>query len=135
VGDIEAQKAIVRDWAERAGSSDRWHNFAPDFEWTMIGTTPVSGLMVGARGVAEQMAPFGARMAKLEVTIDALIGEGDTVVKIAHSDGLTKDGTPYRNQYATTFRFEDGKVVEVVEYLDTALIETAVFGRTLSDPE
>jgi ketosteroid isomerase-like protein len=56
------------------------------------------------------------------------------VVKLAHSDGLTVDGQRYRNEYATTFRFEDGKVIEVVEYLDTALIETVIFRRSLTDP-
>ena len=54
--------------------------------------------------------------------------------KIAHSEGETRDGRPYRNEYATVFVFAPGSdvVVEAVEYLDTALIETAVFGRDLA---
>jgi ketosteroid isomerase-like protein len=94
----------------------------------MIGSTPVSGVMIGAAGVAANMRPFRERMAELKVIVDDVICEGDRCVKIAHSEGRMADGRPYRNEYATVFRFENGVIVDVVEYLDTALIES-VFGN------
>jgi ketosteroid isomerase-like protein len=126
-----AQKQVIIKWAERAGRPDRWEDFAPGFRWRMIGTTPVSGTMIGVAGVDEQMAGFRRRLKRMTVVIDSLICEGDTVVKIAHSDGLTVDGRPYRNELATVFRFTDGLVVEVIEFLDTALIETVIFEKDL----
>ncbi|HEX4218817.1 MAG TPA: hypothetical protein VHZ02_10640 [Acidimicrobiales bacterium] len=57
-----------------------------------------------------------------------MIGEGDKYMKIAHSEGTTVSGEPYRNEYATVFRFEGDQIVEIVEYLDTALIERALTG-------
>jgi ketosteroid isomerase-like protein len=62
------------------------------------------------------------------VIVDDVIGEGDTYVKIAHSEGTTVSGEPYRNEYATVFRFDGDQIVDVVEYLDTALIERVVTG-------
>lgn len=115
---------MVRSFSD--AGPDRWGHFSPEFRWRMIGTTPVSGVMIGIAGVAERMAPFGARMASLRVIVDDVIAEGDRFVKIAHSEGMTVDGMPYRNDYATVFRFEGEQIVDVVEYLDTALIERVV---------
>ena len=122
----ERRREIVRTFSD--AGPDRWKHFAPDFRWRMIGTTPVSGVMIGVEGVTRTMSPFGERMAYLTVTVDAVIGEGDAYVKLAHSEGTTTDGQPYRNEYATVFRFEGDTIVEVVEYLDTALIERVVTG-------
>ena len=113
------------------GRLDRWEHFAPDFRWRMIGSTPASGTAIGEAGLNEQVGEFRRRLASLKVTIDSLICEGDTVVKLAHSDGLTIDGKVYRNEYSTVFRFAGGKIVDVVEYLDTALIETVIFGKVI----
>lgn len=120
----ERRREVVRSFSD--AGPNRWDHFAPDFRWRMIGTTPVSGLMVGVAGVAERMRPFGERMATLKVIVDDVIGEGDTYVKIAHSEGQTVSGEPYRNEYATVFRFDGDKIVDVIEYLDTALIERVV---------
>jgi ketosteroid isomerase-like protein len=128
----ERRRAIVRAFSEEP--EKRWDHFAADFRWRMIGTTPVSGVMVGAEGVATKMAPFGTRVASLQVIVDDVIGEGDAFVKISHSEGVTVDGQIYRNEYATVFRFEGDKVVEAVEYLDTALIERLVQGEVLDSP-
>ena len=128
----ERRREIVRSFSD--AGADRWSHFAPGFRWRMIGTTPVSGVMVGVDGVAANMVPFGQRMAALRVIVESVIGEGDTFVKIAHSEGRTTSGDPYRNEYATVFRFEDDKIVDVVEYLDTALIERVVTAPLPGEP-
>jgi hypothetical protein len=128
----ERRRQIVRTFSD--AGADRWEHFAPDFRWRMIGTTPVSGLMIGVGGVANHMTPFGQRMASLTVIVDDVIGEGDSYVKIAHSEGATTDGQPYRNEYATVFRFDGDKITEIVEYLDTALIERVVTGQPAAPP-
>jgi uncharacterized protein len=122
----ERRREIVRSFSD--AGPDRWMHFAPAFRWRMIGTTPVSGVMVGVEGVGETMRPFGEQIESLRVIVDEVIGEGDKFVKIAHSEGTTVSGEPYRNEYATVFRFEGDQIVDIVEYLDTALIERVVLG-------
>jgi ketosteroid isomerase-like protein len=129
----ERRREIVRAFSD--GGADRWEHFTPDFQWRMIGTTPVSGTMVGVDGVAAHMKPFAQRMASLVVVVDDVVGEGNTYVKIAHSEGITTGGQPYRNEYATVFRFQGDKITEVVEYLDTSLIERVVTGSPSRQPE
>jgi ketosteroid isomerase-like protein len=92
----------------------------------MIGTTPVSGVTVGVAGIAEQFAPVGRGLAFNKVDVDAVFGEGDRFVKIAHTDGETVDGRPFRNELATIFTFDGDLIVEVLEFVDTELIASVV---------
>ena len=45
----------------------------------------------------------------------------------ARGDNVTKAGQQYNNEYCFVFRLSDGKIKEVKEYADTALVE-AVLG-------
>jgi uncharacterized protein len=47
----------------------------------------------------------------------------DWVVVEARGDMVTRDGTPYRNHYCLLYRFEDGKIVQMKEYQDSAMCE------------
>jgi ketosteroid isomerase-like protein len=124
----ERRREIVRSFSDPKG--DRWKHFAPDFHWRMIGTTPVSGATVGVAGIAEKFAPLGRGLAFNKVDVDAVFGEGDRFVKIAHTNGETADGRPFRNELATIFTFKDDLVVDVLEFVDTELIASVV----ITDP-
>lgn len=56
----------------------------------------------------------GSRMTPLVLT-----GEADRVSMTAEAVGITPDGREYTNVYHYLFRFRDGKIVEVREYMDT----------------
>ena len=45
----------------------------------------------------------------------------------ARGDNLTREGKAYNNEYCFVFYLLDGKIKEVKEYADTALVE-AVLG-------
>jgi ketosteroid isomerase-like protein len=51
------------------------------------------------------------------------IAEGDTVVVEAKGDNVTKTGDRYDNDYCMVWRLENGKVKEIREYCDSALVE------------
>ena len=60
-----------------------------------------------------------------------LSAEGDKVV--ARSKGtITGKYGPYNNTYCNAFTVRDGKIVENIEHLDTALIETALYAKKLA---
>lgn len=54
----------------------------------------------------------------LKMELKSLIGEGDIVTVEARSDGVTKSGKHYENEYHILFRIRDGEIVEVREYTD-----------------
>jgi ketosteroid isomerase-like protein len=55
------------------------------------------------------------------------IADGDHVVVEANGDMTTRAGVRYANEYCLIYRLEHGKIVEIREYLDSALCE-AVLG-------
>jgi ketosteroid isomerase-like protein len=56
------------------------------------------------------------------------IADGDHVVIEAQGEMVTKAGARYDNEYCLVYRLEGGMIVEIREYLDSALCE-AVLGR------
>jgi ketosteroid isomerase-like protein len=70
---------------------------------------------------------------QLNFTTTHLIADGDLVAVFTNLRTLTTDGTPYENDYVMLFRFENGKIAEWGEYLDTALAYMQ-FGLRITKP-
>src|ERR1700722_1770559 len=51
------------------------------------------------------------------------IADGDYVVVEAKGDMVTKGGIRYDNDYCLIYRLENGRIVEIREYLDSTLCE------------
>lgn len=56
------------------------------------------------------------------------LADGDWVVVEARGDMVTKAGAPYQNDYCLFYRLEDGMIVEIKEYQDSALCERVLGG-------
>jgi ketosteroid isomerase-like protein len=54
---------------------------------------------------------------------DFIIAEGDRVVVQARGHATTKNGDAYDQTYCFIFRVADGKLTEVIEHCDTALVD------------
>jgi uncharacterized protein len=100
-----------------------------DFRWTNIGTNKWSGTFDGKEAVLRDLlAPLRANLVERSRTVaHRFIAEGDCVVVEARGDNVTRAGKPYNNEYCFVFRLSDGKIREVKEYADTALVD-AVLG-------
>jgi ketosteroid isomerase-like protein len=101
---------------------------AEDVAWTVMGTTSWSRTYHGKKAVlAELLGPLNAQLANGNtITAHRFIAEDDCVVVEGRGHNTTKTGSPYANTYCWIFRFAGGKVVELIEYTDTALIEAAL---------
>jgi ketosteroid isomerase-like protein len=101
---------------------------AEDFCWTIIGTTSWSGSYRGKATVqARLLQPLVAQFAQgSRHLLDRIIAEGDRVVVECRGAVTTKRGKAYDNTYCWVCRIAEGKLVELTEYMDTALVETAL---------
>jgi hypothetical protein len=63
------------------------------------------------------------------------IADGDYVAVEARGDMMTKAGVPYENEYCLVYRLENGKIVEMREYCDSALTESVLGAFPASDAE
>jgi len=97
---------------------------ADDVCWTMIGTTRWSRTYRGKPAVLDELLrPLFDRYAdRYTSTAHRFIAEDDHVVIECTGRVTTKDGKPYHNTYCWVCRLADGKIHELTEYMDTALV-------------
>lgn len=97
---------------------------ADDFCWIITGSTPWSRAYRGVKAVrAELLRPLTSHFAETYTnTAQRFIAEDDTVVVECKGKVLLKSGQRYDNTYCWVCTVRDGKLIELVEYLDTALL-------------
>ena len=147
------EKRVVQEWlAAVRGDSEEvvdafGQYFHPDATWTLIGSTPISGTYRGLESIQndflganfrgdEREGPsvqglsqeYGIKPLEVE---DVLSLEDDRVVVFCRSDGMGRNGVPYKNQYCWTITVRDDKIASMLEFCDTALIEQAQFDKKI----
>jgi ketosteroid isomerase-like protein len=100
-------------------------SLAEDFSWIMKGRTAWSRTYKGKQVVQDELlmplyAQFEGRYLN---TAERFIAEDDFVVVQCEGKVSTRRGKRYDNQYCFIYRLAGGKVVELTEYLDTALVD------------
>lgn len=130
----DQNKEIVQQWFDLVAAGDAQAAFAlfdESISYTLRGTTPVSGTYTGMKSLVDDFfVPWRKQIdGDLVVTVNQLIGQGDTVVALARGEAKTVFGLPYDNDYVFVFEVSGGKIRSVDEYLDTALVETAAYGK------
>ena len=98
-----------------------------DIEWTLTGTTSISNVYKGKQSVLEDfLAPIMEQMdGHMEITPDNFIADGDYVALQGRGKARTKSGVDYNNTYCWVYKFRGGKIISIVEYLDTELVRKA----------
>lgn len=101
---------------------------AEDVVWHVEGSTAWSRSYRGKAAVkADLLKPlFEVLAGPNPLTVSRMIAEADCVVVQARGNARTKAGAAYCNSYCMIFRLDDGRVVEITEYADTALIDRAL---------
>jgi uncharacterized protein len=98
---------------------------SPDYIWRLAGHSSWSRKFEGQTAVrAELLKPLFARFAsQYRATLTSVIGDGNIVVAEVQGDVTTIGGERYNNEYCFVFHFENGLIVEIIEYCDLDLIE------------
>jgi ketosteroid isomerase-like protein len=117
-------KQIYTDAANRNGTTFV-DSLADDACWTVTGQYSWSRTFKGKDAVLNGlMGHVRSLLADRTRTVaHNFIAEGDTVVVEAKGDNVTKTGVRYDNDYCMVWRLENGKVTEIREYCDSALVE------------
>ena len=119
------------------GDMDRFLSYHhEDVKVNMLGDTPVSGrfeskqaffldtTFVDVIGALEEGFQFGKKWR-------IMAADDDCVGLIMHGGGPTKGGDHYDQTYAIFYTVREGKVAEVHEFFDTALVERALYNNPL----
>jgi ketosteroid isomerase-like protein len=131
-------KALMQEIFARAARGDRsllQQHTAENFRIVVMGHSSWSQT-VKAEDLPKYQAYVRARFGGSWRTVPKrFIADGDLVVVEARGDNHATSGERYDNQYCLIYRFEDGKIVEMREYMDTAFCERVlgVFPSTALD--
>lgn len=101
---------------------------ADDVTWTVMGTHPMAGTY---RGKQEFLAATHQRLERLmsdrvRLQVRRLHLAGDRVIAELVSQATTLEGRGYDNTYCWICRFSGDTIVEVVAYLDSALVADTI---------
>ena len=130
--DTTANKQLLQDiYAQisRGNLQPLLDSMADDIQWTIIGSTAVSGTSRGKQEVIDKLLrPIRARLADGPIVFqpERFIAEGEYVVMQAKGRATALSGKPYNNTYCIVCRIVDGKVKEMIDYVDTELITSAL---------
>ncbi|MGQ8366325.1 nuclear transport factor 2 family protein [Glaciecola sp. 1036] len=96
--------------------------------WTNIGSTKFSGTFKGKQALLNDLLGplFGQLKAGITSTIENVICEGNTVVIQTKGQAETHEGKAYNNTYCQVMTVENGKIIQVTEYFDTALVDAVL---------
>ena len=115
---------VYTDSANRSGTTFA-DNLAEDAVWVVTGQYSWSHEFKGRDAIQNGlMGHFRSFFAERPRTVAFnFIAEGDYVVAETKGDNVTKDGQRYDNDYCMVWRIENGKIKEIKEYCDSALVE------------
>lgn len=95
-----------------------------DVTWQVIGTTPVSGVYHSKQEFLTGTQALFDRFAEpIMASVKNVHEAGDTVVLQWEGNSTGVNGRPYHQTYCWVMRLADSRVVDVVAYLDTALLD------------
>jgi ketosteroid isomerase-like protein len=120
-------KRVVREafrpW-EEGDSGPFFALIAEDVRWTVIGSTPVSGVYESKQALVE--AAFGPLLERLAGMLSTrfvdVAAEGDKVFLRFESSGVAKTGLHYEQVYCFAMVMREQRIVEIAAYLDTELL-------------
>lgn len=69
------------------------------------------------------LQPLMAQFAEYRCRAEEIIADDERVVVRATAEATTTRGEAYPQAYCYVFRVQDGRITEVLEYCDTALVE------------
>ena len=118
---------VYTDAANRSGTTFIDH-LADDVRWIVTGQYSWSHTFAGRDAVLNGLqGHVRSLLAERPRTVaHNFIAEGDTVVVEAKGDNVTKTGVRYDNEYCIVWRVENGRIKDIKEYCDSALVERAL---------
>jgi ketosteroid isomerase-like protein len=112
----------------------------PELQASVVGSTPVSGRFDGRdafiagtlQAVFAKLDPGRSRFAQ---TWRIFAADGNRVVGMMSGDAMARNGRPYDGVYCQLFTIRDNLIAEYVEFVDTVLVEAALFDNPLQREE
>lgn len=132
-----SDSAITHDLIDRFYSTINARDFESyaklldeNIHFMMIGSTPLSGTADNRDNMLAVIARVGEYVDENFIHLEELdrIVDGNRGAMRSQGSAHTRDGRPYLNTYLHIIKVSNGRIVELIEYLDTDLINRVLLG-------
>jgi ketosteroid isomerase-like protein len=109
---------------EKGDGAAFFEHVADDVDWTVMGTHPLAGHYRSKKSfVAGTFAKLGQVLLQgAQLQVEHLLVKDDEAVVELHSLATAKSGMRFDNRYCWVVHFQDGVIVRVRAYLDSAMV-------------
>jgi ketosteroid isomerase-like protein len=133
VNDLEANKAVAREFLAALGQADKARVSAvlgADCRAIATGTCTLSGerdrdAVLSTVDMLQEATQNGIAFSTISMT-----AEEDRVSAEVEGRSILTSGKPYNNQYHFLFYVQDGKIMRLKEYFCTKLVEDVLLAGT-----
>lgn len=135
---MQTSKDIAKAFFDKLCAGDfpgGFESLSDDVTWSIIGTTALSRTFTKETMLSELVPMLATFKESPRIGVDEIISEGDRAVVLAHVEGVGPHASYKQKTYCFVLRVSDGKIREIVEYLDTVAVEEAICGRKLVPAE
>ena len=105
-------------WAD--GQANFFDLLTDDVQWTIPGSSAYSKTYTSKQQfIDEAVSPLSSRLiTPIVPVVRNLYADGDVVVAIWDGAATAKDNQPYRNTYSWAMTIRNGRITEVIAFLD-----------------
>lgn len=136
VADEDETRAVAHRFMQRLSDQDFIAAFTMLNEtgrYTVIGTTPVSRTYDGRRDLLDNLVPvLGDFRVAPALSFQSPIISGERAVILGGGSGVGPTGPYDQPYYAFVTRVANGGFEEIIEFMDTGMLNSAVFGLDLA---
>lgn len=121
----ENRKIITHIFAEldRGNPIPYRDALSEDVRMTHAGRSPWSREWVGKAELLKDLYGYVRSLLvdPVRLTIKNVLADGERVAVLASGKATTRKGEAYDNEYCIVYRLQNGKIVEILEHMDTDL--------------
>jgi uncharacterized protein len=121
----EKHVRLLFESLERGNSEDFFQHVATNVQWTVMGTHPLAGVYHDRDTFIQKTFQRLNKVLKegVRLRVTTIITAHDIAVVELESLSTALNGIPFMNRYCWICRFDEGTIVEVRAYLDSALVQ------------
>lgn len=107
-----------RGWNK--GTGNFFDLLTDDMHWEITGSTPYSRVYTSKQQFLEEVIiPLNQKLkVKIKPSVRNIFADHDMVIALWDGEATALDGKPYRSSYSWYMKMKNGKITEVVAFLD-----------------
>ncbi|WP_034669972.1 nuclear transport factor 2 family protein [Chryseobacterium populi] len=106
------------DWNK--GTGNFFDLLTDDMHWEITGSTPYSRVYTSKQQFLEEVIiPLNQKLkVKIKPSVRNIFADHDMVIALWDGEAIALDGKPYRSSYSWYMKMKNGRITDVVAFLD-----------------